>query len=112
METKNAGEHTQGQWKIRQNHNDRNQPIGECVIFGRTPDGLDSIKIATVAYPNRGISQSNDLLDEQAANAKLIAAAPSLLQTLTEVKQALLDRGEPENSLLIVSINNTLNKTK
>ena len=103
METKQAGEHTQGEWetggiKPTDINTLKNPPYVHIKSI--------NLKIATCPF------NMERKREEAEANARLIAAAPSLLQTLTEVKQALLDRGEPENSLLIVSINNTLNKTK
>jgi hypothetical protein len=79
-----------------------NEALGfPCVInseYSRTPDGLDSINIATVEFScviNSDYDNWERNKIEQKANAKLISKAPEMYEALKEIAEKLDD--EPMN---------------
>ncbi len=71
---------------------------GKMHVFGRTADGLDSLFIAKIIAPQNGFNVIDNYEEVGKANARLIAAAPELLEALRPFEKlavAILENDSP-----------------
>ncbi len=76
--------HTQGEWRL----------VQETSVFSG-----DRLICVTSKF-----SDTNETLETNKANAKLIASAPKLLQGLIDLKSQLIDGGFSETSVTVSGI--------
>jgi hypothetical protein len=87
MENKNK--HTPGPWKIF-------YPEAKDCGLGVDTEDKENPKSIVVMDTESGIIADSE--EEQLANAKLIASAPELLESLTQVSQYLFNTVDPSNT--------------
>lgn len=93
--------HTNGDWTYVRNKEQDNPRTGRLILQDRK---TNSKNIASI-IPCIGMSQ-----EELESNAKLIAAAPELLQALREAREMLIASGMKEDSVGLIGINNVIKK--
>src|SRR5689334_7869665 len=82
--TADKTKHCPGPWRVVERKNARGQELTPCVVGKRSWGGTRDWPIAIASAISR---------DETDANARLIAAAPDLLEALETLTKAVFDSG-------------------
>jgi hypothetical protein len=80
--------HTPGPWEVIDRRDARNRPCGLNVIGHHRDDDYSQIEPVTICrLPDGASSLESQCWQHQAANARLIAAAPELLEALDDLQR-------------------------
>jgi hypothetical protein len=82
--------HTEAPWTVHP----KRYPSGNFAIMAKAPNSGAKIDIAAVYHPEWGYDSPRDQAEAH-ANARLICAAPELLEALHKINDRIYARGAP-----------------